>query len=256
MGRNLLRYCHAPAAALLLVLSLQATLATANSEGTLPEPFHAEYKVKVLIARGRATLELRRDAGDDYRFSTSLRATGIWRALVRGGLEEVSHFDAHGSRPQTLRYSLVNEFGSRPRNGDYEFVWDAGIVRGIYKDQPLELPITREVMDRSLFPIRLMTDLAQGNRLSTYTVLDRDEIVTIEVGYGDRKLVTVPFGRFEAMQVRHRHSVDGEQTFLWCAPELDYLPVRLEQLRDGKRFMVADLVSYGSPPAEPATNGP
>ena len=167
-------------------------------------PFHAEYRVKVLIARGKAVLTLDHAGDGEYRFSTSLAATGIWRALARGGLSEVTVFDLDASYPQTIHYSLINEFGSRPRNGEYDFFWEEGVARGIYKDQPIELPIDSKVMDRSLLPIRMMHDLASGRRPSEYTILDRDELVDIEMGYGEEKVIKVPYGKFTAIERRRR----------------------------------------------------
>jgi hypothetical protein len=227
-------------------LAEHTTLSPEAALAKMPAPFHAEYRVKVLIARGKAVLTLDYADNGDYKFSTSLAATGIWKALARGGLSEVTVFDLEPSYPQTINYSLINEFGSRPRNGEYEFLWDEGVARGIYKDKPIELPIDSQVMDRSLLPIRMMHDLTSGRRPTSYTILDRDELVEIEMGYGEEKVIKVPYGKFTAMKIRHLHPKDDEESFIWVAPELGYLPVRLEQLRSGNKFMVADLVVYES----------
>jgi len=232
-------------------LSENTTASPETVVARMPAPFHAEYRVKVLIARGKAVLTLDHAEGGNYRFSTSLAATGIWKALARGGLSEVTVFDLEPSYPQTINYSLINEFGSRPRNGEYEFLWEEGVARGVYKEKPIELPINSQVMDRSLLPIRMMHDLASGRRPTVYTILDRDELVDIEMGYGEEKIIKVPYGKFTAMKIRHLHPKDDEESFIWVSPELDYLPVRLEQLRSGNRFMVADLVVYET--LEPAT---
>ena len=232
----------------LLAAGLACTLpgvAAYAEAGELPDSFRAEYKVKIKIASGRAIWTLRQDGDGRYVFNTLTEASGIWRAFVRGRLEETSTFEPTDAGMRTTDYILVNEMGSRPRNGVYEFRWDEGVATGVYKEKELSLPIEQGIMDRALFPVQLMFDLSRGRRPDGYTVLDRDELVTYDMTYGEQQRIKTPAGEFDAIEIRHR-TEDNEETRLWCAPELGYLPIKVEQYEDDSRMGTATLVEYAT----------
>jgi hypothetical protein len=60
---------------------------------------------------------------------------------------------------------------------------------------------------------------------------------------GVRK-VDVPAGKFEVIGIQHQAEGSRRVTTLWCAEELDYLPVIIEQHRKGKLRVRATLNKY------------
>jgi hypothetical protein len=51
-------------------------------------------------------------------------------------------------------------------------------------------------------------------------------------------------GTYEVVGIQHQKEGSSRVTTLWCAAELDYLPVVIEQHRDGKLNFRATLTSY------------
>ncbi|MDZ7643602.1 MAG: hypothetical protein U5K76_04815 [Woeseiaceae bacterium] len=54
----------------------------------------------------------------------------------------------------------------------------------------------------------------------------------------------MPFGTFEAVGIQHKAEESSRVSTLWCVRELGYLPVVIEQHRDGKLRVRAELTDY------------
>jgi hypothetical protein len=75
-------------------------------------------------------------------------------------------------------------------------------------------------------------------------LFDVDELKTIEVRKIGTRTVKVPAGEYEAIGLEHQAVGSKRITTMWCVPELDYLPVIIEQHRKGDLKMRAVLTSY------------
>ncbi len=237
MGRGL-------AIGLLLASGAPAESADTPAQGGPgPMPFAARYEARVKVVGGEVRWDVTEVGGGLYQFNAVVQAGGIWKALISDTLTETSWFRLVDGMPRPERYRLHNGLGSRDRDGEYEFDWERGLAVGVYKDQPQEIAVTPGVVDRSLLQLVLMRDLSAGRRPERYVVLDRDELRTLEVEYGEGEVLSVPAGYYDTILVIHRSGKRNDVTRLWCAPVLDYLPVQIEQERDGKRLFVARLAS-------------
>ncbi len=206
-------------------------------------PFAARYEARVKVVGGEVRWDVS-DLGDGlYQFNAVVQAGGIWKALISDTLTETSWFRLVDGMPRPERYRLHNGLGSRDRDGEYEFDWERGLAVGVYKDKPQEIQVAPGVVDRSLLQLVLMRDLSAGRRPERYVVLDRDELRTLEVEYGEGEVLRVPAGYYDTVLVMHRSDKRNDVTRLWCAPVLGYLPVQIEQERDGKRLFLARLAS-------------
>ena len=54
----------------------------------------------------------------------------------------------------------------------------------------------------------------------------------------------MPYGRFDAVGIQHQAEGSKRITTLWCAEELGYLPVLIEQSRKGEVKVRAVLRDY------------
>jgi hypothetical protein len=91
-----------------------------------------------------------------------------------------------------------------------------------------------------------MLDLLNERKNDEYSLLDDDELKVLQVTHLGEREIKVPFGKFAAVGVQHRkaNSKSDRVTTLWCVEKLDYLPVLIEQHRDGKLAMRAVLTEY------------
>jgi hypothetical protein len=89
-----------------------------------------------------------------------------------------------------------------------------------------------------------MNDLMNGVHRDNYLLQDAEELKPLSITNLGTKPVQVPFGDFEAVGIQHQRPESSRVTTLWCVEELGYLPVIIEQRRNGKLQLRAVLTDY------------
>jgi Protein of unknown function (DUF3108) len=183
------------------------------------------------------------EASARYVFESNTRVKGLLRFVSPNPAIEHSEFVVdHGAlRPLSFRY----EDGSRKGEDNYtaSFDWQAGVVRIDRDGGPRELELTAGVLDRGSLQVSLMRDMALGGALGPYVLADDDSLTTYEAGFDDSGDVSTDteLGRFETRRfVQHREG-SSRSTVLSVAPALRYLPVKIEQIRNGEAETVFTL---------------
>ncbi|MBA3563212.1 MAG: DUF3108 domain-containing protein [Gammaproteobacteria bacterium] len=228
----------------ILALSMPLQLvvpAVASADLGVPE-FEAVYKVRVSVARGEMRLVFeRRDGALVYH--SELEPTGFVSLFKRGVLAETSRFEYGGGQVRPLEYDLVDTI-SENRDAHYVFDWAAGEVTGSYRGQPVETGLDGLTVDRLLLQVAIMSDLAHGREVEAYTVFDRAKAKHYSIEVGDAGTAETPAGEFSVVEVSYTSDDGRKAIVLQCAPDLHYLPVRIEQREDGEVKSRAELVEY------------
>lgn len=217
-----------------LAISLTfVTLATTAGAASLT-PFAATYEVEFSGVGGVLTSTLTRQSAGSYVFENRTRARGVARMVRPRDVVDRSDFSVTGDRLKPL--SFTSEDGSRrnKRGSTIDFDWDDGTAASSYKGELNKLPLDETILDRQLMQIAMMRDLAAGKRAATYTVIDRSNVKKYQVEVTGSETVSVPAGQYETLRVERQRPGSSRSTVLWCAPDLDYLPVRMQQLKDGE----------------------
>lgn len=214
-------------------------------------PHNARYKIKISIASGVLETNVRED-GDEYVVESVLKPTGLARLLTSGTIEEMSRFTvgSRGVRPNVFAskdtLSKVDTFM------DFAFDWDAGEVRGTVNDDEYHFDLDGDVHDRVSIQYQLMHNLVVSADSKDYGLMEGDELKKLTITTSEPRRLKVPFGTFEVIGVSTQAANSKRITTLWCAEELGYLPVLIEQHRKGKRIVRAALTHY-APLADTAT---
>lgn len=227
-------------ATLLMGVLLLSAVATAE---TRLAPHTAEYRIKINVLSGKLLTELKTD-GDGYIATHVVKPTGMSKILANGTIIESSSFlpAAGGLRPN--KYSSENSMSRDEAKVEIQFDWEAGEARGTVNNEAVSSTLDALAHDRISIQYELMHDLLNAEPSKQYTLFDVDRLKTIEVRNIGRKTVKVGAGQFEAVGIQHQKENSKRVTTLWCAEELGYLPVIIEQHRLGKLRMRATLDSY------------
>lgn len=229
---------------LAIVTAMLGVSVSATAVETLT-PHIAEYKIKVKVLSGRLNTEVRLTE-DGYSAHSVLKAAGFASIFVRGDVIESSTFvtDSDGVRP--LRYASEDRISKEDKFMEFDFDWDRKQVTGSINDEEVQLPLDGLIHDRVSIQYELMLNLLNGTQNDEYLLLDDFESKLLSVSNIGSKTIEVPFGKFEAIGIQHRKkkSKSDRVTTLWCVAELDYLPVMIEQHRNGKLRVRAVLVEY------------
>jgi hypothetical protein len=183
-------------------------------------------------------------ADEAYRFVSNSRLRGIIGRLVAPHpVLEDSRFvvNAGQIRPAAFHY----EDGSRKGEDNYTvaFDWDAGVARVTTDDGPREFPLEGAVLDRGTSQVAAMFDAARGATPPTYRIIGDDGIEVYDVAELAPAATTTGLGEMQTRRFSHHRNGSSRMTVLWLASELRFLPVRIEQLRDGEARTVFVLQS-------------
>ena len=222
--------------ALLVVLAAPATMAAELT------PHKAEYKVRVSIVSGQLNTELRK-TDDGYIATHVVKATGLSRVLTDGIMMVTSEFSPVDDGVRAMKYHTVDTVRHEPET-TITFDWADNVARGTVGDEPVELPLDGISHDAVSIQYELMDDLLNKRYSDTYVLFDIEKMRVAHIRVIGRKTVETSAGEYQAIGIEHQKEGSSRVTTMWCAPDLDYLPVVIEQRRKGKLNFRASLTSY------------
>jgi len=225
-----------------LALMLAAALALPSASASELTPHRAEYKVKISVVSGQLNTELKATA-NGYAATHVIKPTGLSRMITRGTMNVTSTFraDAEGIKPVT--YHAIDTIGDDPETL-IAFNWDTNEASGTVGDEDVVLQLDGIAHDSVSIQYALMHDLLNGEPDDTYVLFDVDKMRVAEVRNVGTKQVKTKAGQYDVVGIQHQKQGSSRVTTLWCARELDYLPVIIEQHRKEKLNFRATLTEY------------
>lgn len=232
------------------LLLLPVLNATAAPGPITLKPHRVEYNVEISVLNGRLTTVVTA-VGAGFMANSVIEPVGFSKIVAHGAIQESSFFlvDAQGVRPE--QYRSVDTLSRENQTVNFDFKWADHRVAGMINDDPIAFELDGRVHDRVSIQYELMLDLLTGDAKDAYVMLDGDELKHLEVKSIGSRTVKVPYGTFEAVGIQHGEKDSSRVTVLWCAKELDYLPVVIEQRRDGKVHVRAVMTEYEALPTMP-----
>ena len=201
--------------------------------------FSANYKVKL---NGLSAGELKRDlsTNDDgsRTFSSRSQAKGVFAFFKPDLVEETSIWASQGKtiRPQSYTYHRTG--GKKEKYLNLKFDWKTQQLKIDNNKHIIELNIAPSTLDKLVYQLALMSDLQQQKKEFNYLIADKDKVKTYNIVIVGTEIIRTPLGKIEAIKLTREYSSNKQrQTTLWCAPSLNYLPVRIEHIeKDGTNF--------------------
>jgi hypothetical protein len=223
-----------------LALTAHAAQAADATVATYTATYSVNYKGK---EAGTAEFSVRYLADKDlYEFSSRVMAKGMLKLARPNPAIERSQFrvDAAGIKPVEFWY----EDGSRSGEDNFHiaFDWQRRVATVSNADARREIALPDGTLDRGSLQVALMRQLAAAGSVQSFKLADEDGIV--EYDYTENGTATMPTGSGQVatrVLVQQRPG-SSRATSLWVAPDLRYLPVRIEQRRDGEVQTAFELV--------------
>lgn len=241
-----------------LGLALVAMASQANGPG-LPAPlapYEAEYRVsRGPVTLGRSTTRLAAVA-EGWEYRTVVEATGVASLLVSGDATERTLLEVHDGGLRTLAYHqrLPDDGGEIRIRFDWPF---AQALVDHHEDGSTMLPLAAGTKDPHAAILAVVQALANGGDLPSFEIIDDDgELVRLDFQHRGRKRIRVPLGEFDTIEVRRVEAERDRQLIAWFAPELDWLPVRIEQVDKGSTVARMDLRRLNDREAQSRVRGP
>ncbi len=201
--------------------------------------FSANYAVKLNgIQAGELKRTLETDSTGLRHFTSISQAKGVFSFFKPDVIEETSLWKLKDNtvRPEFYRYLRTG--GKKEKSLEMRFNWPEMTAYIDDQEHPWQLQIEHNTLDKLVYQISLMRDLAQhkGDEIN-YRIADGGKLKTYQIRILGQERIKTPLGEIDAVKLtRHRNKDNDRETTLWCAPALNYLPVKLEHIEDGTTF--------------------
>lgn len=217
-------------AVLLSVFAASPTLLAQAKSAESLSPFQAQYTVKsagLKLAYTEFNLSQQQDGAYVYR--SSAKAAGMAGLFKDARAYERSRLTTHAGDivPLEYRYQLKN--GDESKDYKSVFDWSRNKVKVRNQDSMTTITVPDGTLDRFVLQLAVMLDLKQGRSKLEYSVLDKLKLKNYEFKIQGTEWVKTPAGNFEAVKIQSVRKSSGDEriTTFWCAPKLQYLPVRI-----------------------------
>jgi hypothetical protein len=210
-------------------LLLAASLCGAVHAAPLPD-FSASYELRIGSLRiGTSTVRLENRPDDGYRYESRSTPTPLVAWLLKDKLHEISSgtFASNGVRPDQYHYSRSG--GKKEREDELVFDWQSMRVSNDVEGSRWEMDIPASTLDKLASQLGMMLALDQGKTDITFNIADDKKLKKYRFQVVGKETLELPAGTFETVKILKLRENKNRETFVWCAPALNYLPVRIWQ---------------------------
>ena len=204
-------------------------------------PFTATYELRYGSKRiGESTLTLRAGGAQFWNLESKTEPKGLARMLT-GSITERSVFTLDGTELKPLVFNASESRGKSSQSVSYD--WEQGVAHSERDGERVDLELKPRVLDHALLQIALMRDLAGGRPLASYVLIEKNQLRSYDYERAGEEKLETPGGSYDTVRVRQSREGSSRELWLWCAPALQYLPVQVEQRKEGKILFRMSLTS-------------
>lgn len=200
-----------------------------SAETTLT-PFTAHYTVsRGNLPLGEVQRVFSRSGGDAYVYTSTMQTSGIAALLVQGRIEERSVGSSNNVQIKPQHYTYLKTGGKKRRELNLQFNWTQGVAQNTVPSETWEFAIPADAQDQLSYQLALMRDLQNGKTELSYPIADKEKLRTYRFKIVGEETLDTPLGPLQTVKLERVTESNDRSTRVWCAPSLNYLPVRIEQ---------------------------
>ena len=230
------------AAALTLGLCAMVVIAVANAD---QDPFRLSYR---LTSNGSEIAEVVQtlDAMEPgrWRFRSQVIPAGMLTSLVSGRIEEITELEHLKGRVRPLSYRFQRRGLARDRDVSVRFDWDRLRAYNEVNGDRWSMAIPDDALDKHSLVLAVSADLRADRLAAAYPVADGGRLKTYTHQRAGEERLSTPLGWLDTIKLRRIRPGRQRDTLFWHAPELDFVPVRIERRDRGGRLLRMTLTSY------------
>lgn len=227
----------------LLLLALATMAGSAQARVEIPA-FKASYELsRGSMKIGNSTIELATGSNGSYTYKSRSWPVRWVAWFLKDKLNETSsgRFTEHGIRPDKYHYQRTG--GSREREARLTFDWQAMRVHNDVEDSKWEMDIPAGTLDKLASQLGMMYALDAGQTDVTFSIADGGTLKEYRFRVTGKETLETPAGTFETVKITRVRDNNKRETYIWCAPDLHYLPVRIWQREKDDEYQ-SDLESF------------
>jgi hypothetical protein len=198
------------------------------------EPYTATYSVITHgIRAGESEFTLRSLGSQRWRFSSESHTTGIVSLFRDDSISESSVFTVGDTGQFDAREYHYSRTGDDERTQNILFDWKKCLAHSTYRGDKATIKIPRDASDPFLAQLKLSRRVANGMTEGAFTVVNRNKLDVYHLRVTGKAAVVVPAGGYKTIRVERSEPGSSRKTVFWLAPKLNYVPVKVEQIKDG-----------------------
>ena len=149
-------------------------------------------------------------------------------------------------QPDSYNYLQIRNNKTR-RHVELTFDWKQKEVTNHHKhkNSKWSMPIPPQTVDKLSYQLSLMLKLANNPKDNfSVHVADGGKIKEYYFKIMGEERVYTSLGSYNALKIQHKRYKKEKIITLWCAPELNFLPVKIIQEEEDKPTFISTLISY------------
>lgn len=167
-------------------------------------------------------------------YESTAKTEGLAALFIHDRIVERSHILQlqNGLRPQ--KYEYQQKGGKDTKHYQLNFNWTEHKLVNTNINQTVDLPA--DTQDMLSFQLQLMHSLQAGKKELTFHLAEKNKIRAYHLQYKKEMKLKTTLGELNVMLLEHHRPEHKDVFRFWCAPSLEYLPVRIERVEeDGDR---------------------
>ncbi len=209
-------------------------MGVARAEPSLPESFSVTYTLnKGPLTLAEMTRKLYKNNEGHYVYESYSKPIGYARWFTDSTLLEKTEWIYHEGQLRPINYSYDRNSSKRERHVKLKFDWNKMRVTNDINNDRWSMTIPTGTLDKLLYHLAVMHDLKQGNTSLDYKVADGGTLKSYAFNNLGKETIKTGLGTFNTIKLERPGKRD---TILWCAEELNYLPVKIVQEEDGSQL--------------------
>ncbi|WP_230661496.1 DUF3108 domain-containing protein [Psychrobacter sp. I-STPA10] len=178
---------------------------------------------------GTATRKLTK-SGSNWNYKVNAKASGVARA------NQSSIFKINGNTVSPSSASTSYKFLGVGRTHNLSFNPTAKKVTSTYRGKTNTFSAPNGAFDDLSLEVQIREDLLNGRFSGTYYMAKKDKVEKTQFKKVGTYNITVPAGTYQTVRIDRIHDDSDRASSFWLAPSLDYLPIKITQLNDGKKM--------------------
>ena len=206
--------------------------------------FRAEYALYAKNTRvAQVVRNLSRLDDNSYEYRSETKTVGLIALFRKLHIVESSRLVLEERMLQPVYYRYTRRGYRKKRDVSIEFNRATDRIKNIINGDAWHHPLEPAVMDKLLYQLAIMYDLKNGRTPASYRVADGGKIKTYNFEKLGEEVVETPLGSFNTIKMIRYKPGSSRKSVFWCAPDLEYLQVKVEHTEKDGSTTVAMLKS-------------
>lgn len=201
------------------------------------KPFTAKFQViRNSVTLGTLDLQLDLTPDGHYNYIGHTKPGALIEWFISDQVRETSKGRYLDQQIVPLTYEYRQGNGEVKKRTFIEFDWKTDKVWTESKGTRWSQKLSPGMHDKFSQQLALRLELSAGAKTASYPIADGGRIKTYHYSVVGSEFISLPFGRLKCLKVTRYKTGHATDYTIWFAPELDYLPVKIERKRKSDQY--------------------